>query len=264
LLWRFLKTLERLLGHSNAERWNDGNNEKIMNINAKLIWIWLFSLYPSYGNEYSNETDRLEATMKTTAINRYNASSRLNWQGKIAFITTIILSLEIIFIPLMQMAKIPLLFKDEVLAAIQIFFAVSILVYSVVIGTARYDVRSEKLNDCGDKIKDLIRELRRQKEFNENEQLNKEELCILQDKYSAIATDVENHTINDYRLTTLNRSDMFKITGIKRLYMWCLYFLFYILPHTPSILLLLAEGLFISDMFGITNFFTPFLNGRNC
>ena len=230
----------------------------------KSIWIWLFSLYPSYGNEYSNETNRLEATMKTTAINRYNASIRLNWQGKIAFITTIILSLGIIFIPLMQMAKIPLLFKDEVLAAIQIFFAVSILVYSVVIGTARYDVRSEQLNDCGDKIKDLIRELRREKESNENKQLNEEQLCNLQARYSAIVTDVENHTRNDYRLTLLLTDDMFKITGIKWLWMWFLSFVFYFLPHIPSVLLLFTEGLFISDIFGITNFFTPFLNGQHC
>ena len=42
-----------------------------------------------------------------------------------------------------------------------IFLAVSVLVYSVVIGTAKYEVRAEGLTQCGDKLKELNRELNR-------------------------------------------------------------------------------------------------------
>ncbi|MGZ3814849.1 MAG: SLATT domain-containing protein [Mucilaginibacter sp.] len=225
----------------------------------KLIWNWVFSLTPREANP-ANEAERLNATMKTTAVNRYNASNRLKWQGKIAFATTTILSLGLIFIPLMQLANVPLALKGEVLNAIQIFLAVSILVYSVIIGTARYDVRSEQLNDCGDKLKELIRELRREQEAA-GDKLDKETIRNLQIRYSAITTDVENHTRNDYRLTLLQTEDMYKITGTVRLWMWIQYWAFSIIQHIPSICLLIVELIFILDMFGATKIFSPFLNG---
>ncbi|MGZ5028146.1 MAG: SLATT domain-containing protein, partial [Methylobacter sp.] len=219
----------------------------------------VFSLTPREANP-ANEAERLNATMKTTAVNRYNASNRLKWQGKIAFATTTILSLGLIFIPLMQLANVPLALKGEVLNAIQIFLAVSILVYSVIIGTARYDVRSEQLNDCGDKLKELIRELRREQEAA-GDKLDKETIRNLQIRYSAITTDVENHTRNDYRLTLLQTEDMYKITGTVRLWMWIQYWAFSIIQHIPSICLLIVELIFILDMFGATKIFSPFLNG---
>ena len=42
-------------------------------------WSWLFSLAPRE-KTHNNEAERLDATMKTTAVNRYNASNRLKWQ----------------------------------------------------------------------------------------------------------------------------------------------------------------------------------------
>lgn len=109
----------------------------------------------------ASEVDKIIASMKTTAVNRYNASVRLMMLGKMAFVSTTIFSLGLIFIPLMQLAGVHLKLSGDVLNAVQIFLATSLLVYSVVIGTARYELRGEQLNDCGDKIKELIRELRR-------------------------------------------------------------------------------------------------------
>ncbi|MCI4411931.1 MAG: hypothetical protein JHC38_09710 [Thiotrichales bacterium] len=57
------------------------------------------------------------------------------------FFTTTVLSLGLIFIPLIQTAGVELAFGASFLNMMQIFLAVAILVYSVVIGTARYDVR---------------------------------------------------------------------------------------------------------------------------
>lgn len=220
---------------------------------------WLFSRYPRE-KKPENETERLDATMKTTAVNRYNASNRLKWQGKVAFATTTVLSLGLVFIPLMQMANVPLSLRGEVLNAMQIFLAVSVLVYSVIIGTARHDLRSEQLNDCGDKIKELIRELRREKE-DAGGALPKDIISELQARYSSITTDVENHTRNDYLLTLLQLDDSFKITGVIRLLKWLQYYCFNVFSHITSILLLIVELIFISDMFGATNIFSPFLKG---
>ena len=89
---------------------------------------WALSLFPSEIVR-SNETERLDTTMKTTAVNRYTASNRLRAQGRFTFFTTTVLSLGLISIPLMQLADAQLPLPDRLLNAIQIFLAVSILVY---------------------------------------------------------------------------------------------------------------------------------------
>lgn len=61
----------------------------------------------------------------------------------------------------MQNSGISLAFESNVLNMMSIFLAVSVLVYSVVIGTAKYEVRAEGLTQCGDKLKELNRELNR-------------------------------------------------------------------------------------------------------
>ncbi len=211
---------------------------------------WALSRYPRE-TARANETERLDATMKTTAVNRYNASNRLSAQGRFTFFTTTILSLGLILIPLMQLADAQLALPDRLLNAIQIFLAVSILVYSVVIGTARYDLRSEQLNDCGDSIKELIRELRREKEAAGG-QVSMERLAVIQARYSSITTDVENHTRNDYRLTVLQLPEMFKVTGLARTSMWGVYWAAYVAQFFPSLMLLTIVVGFILEVFGIT------------
>lgn len=211
---------------------------------------WAFSRF-TRETARENETERLDATMKITAVNRYNASNRLSAQGRFTFFTTTILSLGLIFIPLMQLADAQLALPDRLLNAIQIFLAVSILVYSVVIGTARYDLRSEQLNDCGNNIKELIRELRREKEAAGG-QVSKEKLAELQVRYSSITTDVENHTRNDYRLTVLQLSEMFKVTGFVRVGMWGVYWIAFVFQFLPSLMLLAIVLGFILEVFGIT------------
>lgn len=218
---------------------------------------WALSRFPRE-TARANETERLDATMKTTAVNRYNASNRLRAQGKFTFFTTTILSLGLIFIPLMQLADAQLALPDRLLNAIQIFLAVSILVYSVIIGTARYDLRSEQLNDCGDNIKELIRELRREKEAAGG-QVSKEKLAELQDRYSSITTDVENHTRNDYRLTVLQLPEMFTVTGFVRAGTWGLYWTTFIAQFLPSLMLLAIVLGFFLEVFGLTAGITQLL-----
>ena len=63
-------------------------------------------------------------------------------------------------IPLLENADIQLAYPPRVLNMLQIFLAVAVLVYSTINATAKYETRSERLNECGDRIKELIRELR--------------------------------------------------------------------------------------------------------
>ena len=209
---------------------------------------WFFSRHTSE-SQHKDEVERLENTMKITSISRYNASVRLKLQGKISFVTTTILSLGLIFIPLMQLANVKLFFSSNILSAIQIFLAVAVLVYSVIIGTARYDLRSEQLEECGDKLKALIRDLR----------IEKNGINVIQKRYSDIASSVENHIRNDFLLATLRTSELYYITGIIRLFKWIQYYFTNIIFNIMPIMLLGIELVFILDAFDITSVFTPYL-----
>ena len=204
--------------------------------------------------------DKLIASMKTTAVNRYHASNRLLWQRKVTFVVSTLFSLGLIFIPLMQLAKVPLKLNGDVLGAIQIFLAVAILVYSIVIGTARYELRSEQLNDCGDKIKNLIRELRvapKDGDAKETELLRE-----YQRQYAAIIADVENHDRNDYILTILRSPDLFTLGNAARAIHWLKFCISALIPYLPSIALVAIEALLITDMFGATSVFSQYLNAH--
>lgn len=223
---------------------------------------WLFS-QRSREKPINTEAERLELSMKTTAKSRFTASVRLKHQGQFAFYTTTLLSLGLILIPLMQNSGVPLALKPGVLNAMQIFLAVSVLVYSVVMGTARYDYRSEQLNECGNKVKELIRELRREREAAGGA-LSNEQLARLHQRYSDIVTDVESHTTNDYRLTVLEMTEEYSVTGLVRMREWCQSQALRMFPFLLPGALLLIETIFITDMLGATTVFTGYLNGARC
>ncbi|MXV06309.1 MULTISPECIES: SLATT domain-containing protein [unclassified Xanthomonas] len=203
----------------------------------------------------SNQEDRLLASIKTTAISRYNASNRLARQGRFTFSVSTLFSLGLIFVPLMQLAKAPLLLSGDVLSAIQIFLAVAILVYSIIIGFARYQIRSEQLNDSGDKLKSLIRELRSAGSADDGG----DALSEFRHRYESIIADVENHERRDYILTILRSPDLFELTREGRIYHWIKFCFAACLSYLPSLALVAIEVVLITDMFGATRIFTPYL-----
>lgn len=208
--------------------------------------------------ECTTKRAKLIASMKTTAVNRYNASSRLAWQAKVAFSVSTLFSLGLIFVPLMQLAKVPLSLNGDVLGAIQIFLAVSILVYSIIIGTAKFEIRSEQLNDCGDKIKSLIRELR---VAPDDEDKESDLLRSVQIKYEAIIADVENHERRDYILTIVRSPEIFVLGWLGKVFWRSKYLILATVSYIPAVALVAIELLLITDMFGVTKIFSPYLNG---
>lgn len=201
----------------------------------------------------TEQKHRVIASMKTTAISRYNASKRLSRQTKVTFWVSISFSLGLIFIPLMQLAKVPLKFNGDVLSAIQIFLAVAILVFSIVIGTARYELRAHQLDNCGNNIKNLIRELRAAQISDGVD--GSEELKKFHIKYNNIISNVENHERQDYILAILRSPDLFKLGLLARVHHWIKFLFFSLISHLPSIILVLVEILFITEMFGVTKIF---------
>lgn len=201
------------------------------------------------------------ASMKTTATNRYHASTRLALQGKFTFAVSTFISLGLIFIPLMQLAKVRLMLGADVLSAVQIFLAVTILVYSVVSGTARYELRSEQLNDCGDQVKRLIRRL----ELEPMLAPGKEEELVgkYYEEYAAITADVENHRRVDYTLTILRSPQLFHLTLLGKLMHWLKFLVSATIPYLTPAVLVAAEVLLVTDMFGVTCTFSPYLGPRS-
>lgn len=224
------------------------------------LFTWLFNLGPQE-RKIDDNVEKFLASMRVTAKCRYGASGRLLKQSRFSFVTTTVLSLGLIFIPLMQNSGVPLAFEAKVLNMVQIFLAVSILVYSVVIGTARYDLRAEKLNECGDKLKDLIRSLK--KDIYLKKSLDDTELSKYQQRYQDVTADTENHERSDFKLASLEMKEDYFISGVPRL-------LLYLTAHSQRlsafavpVLMIGFEVVFITDMLGATSIFVEYLNGES-
>jgi hypothetical protein len=218
---------------------------------------WLFSL----GQKERSVTDaaeKLQRSMRVTAKCRYNAAERLRWQGKFAFFTTTVLSLGLIFIPLMQNAGVFLAFRPNVLNMIQIFLAVAVLVYSVVIGTARYEMRAENLTECGNKLKELIRELDKARESKKN--TLDEDLTTYQMRYSDVVIDSENHMRSDYRLAMAEMSNDYYISGFPRLINYALAYFERGIAFIVPFFMIGFEIIFITDMIGVSKILVPYFN----
>jgi hypothetical protein len=187
-----------------------------------------------------------------TAKCRYNASIRLKRLGAFSFLTATILSLGLILIPLLQLADVSLAYPPPVLNMLQIFLAVAVLVYSVVNSTAHYETRSESLNECGDKIKELSRELRTAMKDSETPP----DLHDMNQRYTDISTDSENHTRADYSLAMLQARNFYSISGLPRLFLYlkvrALSSFAYLLP----VALIVAEAIIITDTLGLTSIMT--------
>lgn len=220
---------------------------------------WLFSK-GEIDRPKKNAIERLQMSIRVTAKCRYNAASRLQRQGKFAFFTTTILSLGLIFIPLMQNSGVQLEFPPSVLNMMSIFLAVAVLVYSVVIGTARYELRAENLTECGDKLKDLNRSIGKELSamVDEFEILEK-----YQERYSDIVTDTENHTRRDYMLATLEMKRDYSVTGIHRARLHLTSKSATVMPYLLPAAMLFLEAVFITDMVGASSVLTPYLGASD-
>lgn len=214
---------------------------------------WLFSIGPDEKDE-PDPAKKLLNSMRLTAKSRFNASVRLKRLGNYSFLTTTILSLGLIFIPLYQKSGLSLPYSSDVLSMLQIFLAVAVLVYSVVNATAKYDSRSTTLDNCGVQLKELIRTLRL--DISESKasgvSINLEKY---HSKYHVISLEPENHNRGDYILATLESPHDFRISGIPRLLSYAKSLLFHAVPTVIPTSMIIFEILVITDILGITEVF---------
>jgi hypothetical protein len=224
----------------------------------KKVWGWLWSIGPTE-RITKDSADKLQMSMRVTAKCRYNAARRLHNQSQFSFLVVTLLSLGLIFIPLVLNAGAVLSLKPSILNMMQIFLAVSVLVYSVIVSTSRYEVRSTKLTDCGDRLKELIRGLGREREAAEG--ASKKTLEDFQRRYADVVTDSENHSRSDYYLATLEMENDYFISGFPRLWLYLRSIPPRVAPYLLPTILIGCEIVFITDMLGMTAIIGPVLNG---
>lgn len=102
----------------------------------KKMFFWFLSLNP-VEREIQDPKIKLLNSMRVTSRCRFNRAESLKNISFYSFFTTTILSLGLIFIPLFQITGREMHYSSNALTVIQIFLAVSVLVYSVVIATSK-------------------------------------------------------------------------------------------------------------------------------
>ncbi|EIO4107268.1 TPA: SLATT domain-containing protein [Vibrio vulnificus] len=168
-----------------------------------------------YKKDTESPAEKFSNTLRSSAKCRFIASDRLRSLPVVTSHTTTILSLVMILIPLLQVAGVKMHASLELLTAIQIFIAICILVYSVINTQAKYGVRAEKLNMCGNKILKLQRELYEKIKNGDNI-----ELGSYRKRYEEIEVDSENHAMSDFYFAKLRLKSVYKVTGLRRFYVW--------------------------------------------
>ncbi|THG87121.1 SLATT domain-containing protein [Pseudomonas sp. A-1] len=202
--------------------------------------------------------EKLLLSMRVTSNCRYRAAIRLNMKSEASFFATTFLSLGLILIPLVQSSGVTVCFDEKVAGAMQVFMAVCVLVYSVVISKAGYEVRSEKLNRCGDDLKELARELERSGDADGKG------LEYYSRQYSIISSTCENHEDLDYLISRLHMSRDYHIDGVKRVWLivksWLMLRFMYFLPA-----LYVGIGFFFfTDFIGVTKFYPEVFKVNIC
>lgn len=212
----------------------------------KKIFDWIFSNYPEE-SAFKDVNEKFLRTLRVTARCRFNASRRLSIKNKFSFFTNTIFSLGLILIPLLQMAQVSRNFSPEVLASMQVFLAVAVLVYSMNLNSAQYDLRIQELLSCANEIKKLIR--------NIEEDLKNQTITDLKEykkEYSTILEKVENHENCDFFLSQLEMPLDYKYTGIKRIIKKSKANFQKFSPLLLPASLLVFEAIFILDMIDAT------------
>lgn len=146
----------------------------------------------------------LERRIKTTATNRFNASSRLNKHNKFSLWTVMLFSLGLILVSILNLTE-DICSKN--VDIILIFFSVAILTISTALSMSNFGARAEKFLDCGRELHALALNFKTILN-NENEQTN-ENYEQYQKEYEHILSRYENHELLDHLYTKLMWSDTY-------------------------------------------------------
>ena len=214
---------------------------------AKRIMHWIIGL-----ENYVKRTpqERFILKVAVTAKSRFNAELRLKYLDRITFLTTTLMSLGMIFVPLIQFTEIPLGYPSKVLDMLQVFFAVSVLVYSVICSTANYKYRALLLNQCGNRLKHLQSKVLSSSASD----------CDIESfaaEYENILDSSDGHEEVDYKRTKLQMQE-YNVTGLKWIWYHCNIFFHYAKFSVIPLIMFSLEVIIIIDTLFHCKIIKPF------
>lgn len=162
---------------------------------------------------FKNLYKKVEATSKT----RFNASRRLKLHSKYSTYTVVIISLSIIFISLMQTYSLGQNIQSKYANLSQIFLAIAVLVYSLLIDKNEYSALSEKMYSCASKLGNLTQQMY---PYRHMENPPHEKYYEFQKEYWSILELFETHSNNDFSgdhlRARLDMPEYYNLTGVDR------------------------------------------------
>ena len=207
---------------------------------------------------------KLLRTMQLTVDSRFEAGKRLKRLSKVGFITTTIISLGLILIPLLTVAGHNAVFSQFTLTSFQIFLAICVLVYSVATSTAKYELRSKDFYQCADEIKGICQKYQHEKIVCGQMGKNIDVLSF-EKLYRDALSGTESHEDIDYiRANKIRKEknaknkfmeifDSFLESNARHLKERLISFF---MNYSASFFLCIIELLFVSDMLGLTSVLT--------
>lgn len=210
-----------------------------------------------------NPDEELSISIDVMAKSKYNGSMRLARFSAFSNLTSYILSLALIFIPLIQLTSIHLAYPEKVLDSLQVFFAVAVLIYSVNSNAAQYEARARSLKESARKLEELSRKLKIDLAYVQDNN-GALDLQLFNKMYSEILNTSEDHSRGDFAYATLQTPEMLNESGLRR--QWLITKLSIkvrygvIENYIFSVLLILAVIVVILDMLSVTHVLTRIFN----
>ena len=141
---------------------------------------------------FTNLYKKIDATSKT----RFHASRRLRLHAMCSTYTIVTISLGLILIALMQAYKLGNNIESDLVGLIQVFSAVAVLVYSLLIDKNDYSNLSEKMYSCASKLAQL-----KQKVYpNLTDEIHdNQKYAEFLSEFHSVLQLYETHSNNDFR-----------------------------------------------------------------
>ena len=148
---------------------------------------------------------------------RFHASRRLKLHSKCATYTVVLISLGLILLSLMQAYGLGNHIQSKLIGLIQVFSAIAVLVYSLLIDKNDYSSLSEKMYSCASRLGELKQKIHPHLGKDHDEKIYTEFLT----EYHGILKLFETHSNNDFRgdytRAKLEMPENYKIEG----WDWC-------------------------------------------
>ncbi|MGH9963087.1 MAG: SLATT domain-containing protein, partial [Pyrinomonadaceae bacterium] len=149
-------------------------------------------------SELDNRLHELLRRTKITTKSRYRASERLELHHKLSQWTVSLISVALVFVPLVQTFGISAGIEVIYLNATQATLAVLVLVYSLLLGQENFISRAQAMHRNGVELGRFARKL-----AGKGDAVSDEEYSALAKEYYDILEKYENHKPIDYLYTRL-------------------------------------------------------------